>query len=71
MPELSEVDSSPQTCISAIKDYFQLLTTMYLDPSDIEEPPEGGWPTITPSTYRLLGKSDEVISLLRRLPYLR
>jgi hypothetical protein len=71
MPWLSEIPSSPETYISAIRDYYEFLAAMYLDPADIEEPPEGGWPTITPSTYRLLGKSDEVISLLRHLPYLR
>lgn len=54
--------------IAAIKDYFNFLVKMYMDPTDIEEPPEGGWPNITKETMRDLKKDDDVIALLRHLP---
>lgn len=58
-------------CIAAISGYFDFLTSLYLDESSILRPPPGGWPNITPETMRGLGKSDEVINLLRHLPYIR
>jgi hypothetical protein len=33
-------------------------------------PPEGGWPNIIPENFQKLGKTDEVIRLLRNLPYI-
>jgi hypothetical protein len=36
----------------------------------LEEPPTGGWPTITNENVRLLGKNDEVAELMRHLPYI-
>lgn len=49
-------------------DYYQFLTKMpFLEPSDILYPPPEGWPQITKE--RLAKKSDEVIELLRHLPY--
>jgi hypothetical protein len=43
---------------------------MYLDEEQVLEPPEGGWPSITAQNLRGLGKTDEVIALLRHLPYI-
>ncbi|SMR47981.1 unnamed protein product [Zymoseptoria tritici ST99CH_3D1] len=70
MIELSEVAYSREAVISAVRDYYTFLTKMYLDRSDIMEPPQGGWPEITRDSMRALGKTDEVIELLRHLPYL-
>lgn len=33
---------------------------LYLDESDVEEPPKGGWPNITADTMHGLGKTDGV-----------
>lgn len=71
MPELEDIRYSRQECIIAVRDYYSFLTKLYLDESEVIEPPEGGWPTITTDTMRDLGKTDEVISLLRHLPYIR
>lgn len=46
-----------------------LLYLRYMDLGDIATPPEGGWPDM--EHIRELGKSDEVIELLRFLPYTR
>ncbi|KAI5920303.1 hypothetical protein F4810DRAFT_440493 [Camillea tinctor] len=74
MPELDEVSYSRDACITAVRDYYEFLTKVYLKESQIIEPPEGGWPSIVnadPSVLESLGKTDEVISLLAHLPYLR
>jgi hypothetical protein len=71
MPELSEINYSRDACVAAIRDYYHFLTKMYLKESDVIEPPEGGWPSITPDVLREMGKTEEVISLLRHLPYIR
>lgn len=59
------------TTVTAFRDYFEFLTKMYLDESAIIWPPEGGWPHITEEAAAALGKSPEVIELLRMLPYIK
>lgn len=71
MPELCDISYSEDECVAAIRDYYDFISKMYLDRSVIMEPPEGGWPMITPEIMEELGKSDKVTSLLRRLPYIR
>ncbi|EHK27311.1 uncharacterized protein TRIVIDRAFT_63076 [Trichoderma virens Gv29-8] len=71
MPQLSEITYSREECISAIRGYYDFLTKLYLNESDVIEPPAEGWPEITTSIMQLLGKTDEVISLLRHLPYIQ
>jgi hypothetical protein len=71
MPRLSEISYSHEAAVAAITDYFDFLAKMYLDESAIFRPPEGGWPEITPDRLSDLGKTDEVIMLLRHIPYLR
>jgi hypothetical protein len=44
---------------------------VFVNDSDVLEPPQGGWPDIAPDRLKDLGKTDEVIMLLRHLPYLR
>ncbi|ETS85645.1 hypothetical protein PFICI_03670 [Pestalotiopsis fici W106-1] len=58
-------------CVAAISDYYDFLTSLYLDESSVLRPPPGGWSEITPETMHGLGKSDTVINLLRHLPYIR
>jgi hypothetical protein len=70
MPELDEISYSREDCIAAVRDYYGFLVKMYLKDSAIIEPPKDGWPSITPDSLRGLGKTDEVISLLRHLPYI-
>ncbi|KAG8415355.1 hypothetical protein J3459_011432 [Metarhizium acridum] len=70
MIPLSQVTYSRDTTVAAVRDYYIFLTRMYLDETLIKEPPKGGWPSITPESMRGLGKTNEVISLLRHLPYI-
>lgn len=71
MPYLAEISYSEEECITAIRDFYRFLTTLYLEARFIIEPPEGGWPNITVETFGPMGKSDGVVSLLRQLPYIR
>lgn len=71
MPSLDEITYSREACVTAVRDYYSFLTKMYLKKSYVVEPPEGGWPSITPECLRDLGKTDEVIALLRQLPYIQ
>jgi hypothetical protein len=57
-------------CIAAVRDYYQFLAKMFMDESRIMEPPPGGWPNITPRALSALNKTEEVVSLLRHLPYI-
>jgi hypothetical protein len=56
--------------IAAIRDYYDFLTKLFADPSFILEPPQDGWPNITPEACQDLGKTDQVVELLRHLPYI-
>jgi hypothetical protein len=70
MPELHEVSYSREATIAAVRDFYQFLLKMYLPENMLEEPPAGGWPTITNERVHYLGKNDEVGELMRHLPYL-
>lgn len=71
MPELVDISYSRDGTIAAIRGYYSFLVDLYLNESDIIEPPEEGWPEITPNSLQCMGKTDEVIELLRNLPYIR
>jgi hypothetical protein len=72
--DLEDVSYSREATITAFTDYYTFLTRMYLKESHVVYPPAGGWPAIVnadPATLQHLGKSDEVLALLARLPYIR
>jgi hypothetical protein len=71
MPRLAEISYSREATIAAVRAYYQFLTKLYLSESSIIEPPEGGWPQITKESIGYIGKTDEVLELLRHLPYIR
>ncbi|EAQ89740.1 predicted protein [Chaetomium globosum CBS 148.51] len=71
MPQLDEVSYSREATIAAVREYYRFLTRMYLNECYVAEPPEEGWPEINTEALSGLGKTDEVISLLRHLPYIR
>lgn len=74
MPCLEDITYSREATVAAIRDYYQFLVKLYLDESSILYPPEGGWPEIknaAPNILNELGKTEEVVSLLAELPYIR
>ncbi len=68
----NDTTHSREKAITAVTDYYKFLTRLYLHESHVVYPPAGGWPAIInadPAVLELLGKSDEVLALLARLPY--
>jgi hypothetical protein len=61
-----------EAIIAALTEYYKALSKLpYLDEEDIVYPPPSGWPNITKENFDVLGKHDEVVELLKRLPYLK
>jgi hypothetical protein len=69
MPSCHDVYYDRDDTVRVIRSYYTFLTRMYLRASAVHSPPEGGWPSITIDRFRAFGKTDEVIDLLRHLPY--
>ena len=68
---LSEVPLySQDETISAIRSFYKFLTKLYMPDSYVVEPPPGGWDHMTDEDLAPLGKSKEVMALLRHLPYI-
>lgn len=60
-----------EATIAAVTAFYQSLSTLpHFDLSDILYPPPTGWPNITKDSFSAYDKSEEVIELLRHLPYL-
>jgi hypothetical protein len=57
--------------VAGLTDFYQFLSTLpYIEPSAILTPPSSGWPIINRENFTELGKNDEVIDLLKHLPYI-
>ncbi|CAL8579650.1 hypothetical protein XPA_005384 [Xanthoria parietina] len=57
--------------IEAFTKFYAFLTTLpYIPASALQHPPPNGWPSITDDAFSPLGKTPEVLHLLRHLPYL-
>jgi hypothetical protein len=69
-PSIYEITYSLDATVKAFRNYFQFLSAMYAEESIIQEPPEDGWPTISPNGWPRFDKTDKVIDLLRHLPYI-
>ncbi|KAM3422338.1 hypothetical protein BST61_g2697 [Cercospora zeina] len=65
----SDITYSHDATVAAFKSYFEFLTKMYMDPDAVKTPPVSGWEHITRESMQAIGKSKEVINLLRHLPY--
>ena len=70
MPELKDIEYSQDETVQVIRDYYEFLASMYMDPSRIIHPPEGGWPALTPTNLEGFNKTDEVVELLGCLSYI-
>ncbi|KAI1099776.1 hypothetical protein F4804DRAFT_336917 [Jackrogersella minutella] len=51
--------------------YAAIVKLPYIDPDALVQPPPEGWTGLREDELRKRGKTDEVIALLRHLPYLR
>lgn len=60
--------------VRCIKRHYELLVkAAYLDSAEIRYPPNGGWSDeqLAVDILRVFGRSEEVIDLLRHLPYVK
>jgi len=62
--------------VASVSSFYRLLTKLpYIDPECLVYPPydghNNGWTGINEAELRRRGKTDDVINLLRHLPYLR
>lgn len=64
---------SRESAVKAVRSYYTFLAVKLgaLRPHCIIEPSAGGWRNITTASLAPLGKTDEVVELLRYLPYVR
>ncbi|ORY11049.1 hypothetical protein BCR34DRAFT_565883 [Clohesyomyces aquaticus] len=57
--------------ITSLTEFYEFLSTLpYVEPAAVLTPPSAGWPNITPENFAGLHKNDEVINLLKHLPYI-
>jgi hypothetical protein len=57
--------------IAVVTEFYQFLAKLpYIEPADVLFPPASGWSNINHQNFAGLGKSEEVIELLKRLPYI-
>ncbi|KAF3806044.1 hypothetical protein GCG54_00004369 [Colletotrichum gloeosporioides] len=59
--------------VAELSSYYEFLTRIFLPPSVVRYPPEGGWEHINRDWMKTfaLGKNDTVIDLMRHIPYIR
>ncbi|KAH8693506.1 hypothetical protein GQ44DRAFT_719517 [Phaeosphaeriaceae sp. PMI808] len=60
--------------VNCIKRHYELLVKVaYFDPAEVRYPPDEGWSDeqLTVDVLRAFGRSEEVIDLLRHLPYIK
>ena len=64
---------SRESAVKAVRSYYTFLAAKLgaFRPWCIIEPPVGGWPNITTASLTPLEKTDEVVELLRHLPYIK
>lgn len=72
-PRLADISTyDREAVIATVTDFYQFLATLpYIEPADVLYPPPGGWPNINAENFAGLGKTEQVIALLKHLPYIR
>jgi len=66
------MNSTSRELISAITDFYKLITQLpHIDTTALVHPSSQGWPDINAEELRKRGRTEEVIAILRQLPYLR
>ena len=68
----AESSYSRAEIVAAVQDFYELLIKLpYIDATALILAPTEGWPGVNAEALRSRGKTEEVIELLRHLPYLR
>ncbi|KAF4553894.1 Hypothetical protein D9617_5g067690 [Elsinoe fawcettii] len=67
MPLLENIQYCEDETVQVITDFYDFMASMYFDEPHVKRPPASGWPmNEIPASFKV---SDEVLSLLRRLPW--
>ena len=61
---------SRQEVIDAATDFYTFLTHLHVPDATLLIAPSTGWPDITAESHALFHKNDEVLELMRHLPYI-
>ena len=57
--------------VKELTKFYEFLVSMYFPADALKYSPEGGWPGITPERLAFMNKDEEVITLLKHIPYIR
>ncbi|KAL9113308.1 MAG: hypothetical protein Q9227_002643 [Pyrenula ochraceoflavens] len=66
-----ELSYSRDETVAAVTDFYEFLTRIHIPPTAIKYPPPGGWPELTREDLTFLNKNDDVIDLIRHLPFIK
>jgi hypothetical protein len=57
--------------VAALRSFYEFFATLpSLDPSKIRYPPPTGWPNINATSLAGLNKNEDVVNLLKHVPYI-
>lgn len=68
--ERSEKSVSQRIKDTLLQHYTFLTTLPHIDADTLRVPPESGWQNVDVETLRQQGKTEDVIELMKHLPYL-
>lgn len=63
--------SKREELVSELTSFHEFLVGLHLPPDALKRPPPGGWPSINQQQLRYLNKDDDVIDVLKHIPYIR
>lgn len=62
--------SQREELVAELTDYYEFLIDLYMPPETLKRPPLGGWPSITQERLAYLQKDDDVMEVLKHVPYI-
>ena len=57
--------------VSELTSFYEFLVSLHLPADSLKRPPPGGWPNINQEQLAFLNKNDDVIDVLKHIPYVR
>ena len=67
-----EISDLQEEVAAALREFYTFLAKLpWLEPDDVLEPPEQGWPNINNENFGPFHKNSAVLQLLKHLPYIR
>ena len=63
--------SKREELVSELTSFYEFLVGLHLPTDALKRPPPGGWPSINQEQLGYLNKDDDVIDVLKHIPYIR